>query len=224
MASFNANSLKGSVPQFFARLIRTAHTTQLTKRSAFSVFGALVMALWSAAPVHAQSNSALAIAKTPHTQTGAGGTVKALLTQYKVVKANDGTEKLEDASQIKPGDIIEYRVTYTNSGNEPVSGLLAKLPIPLGLQYQPKSAKPSGDLVQFSVGKGAFSPEPLMRTTVGKSERVPYAEYREIQWSLGRLPAHGEAAVTARVQVESLMPQVPAESAVPSPPPLSTRR
>lgn len=132
--------------------------------------------------------------------------VTVLLTQAKVVKGADGKEQLLDAATVKPGDVIEYRATYTNRSAKPVTGVVATLPIPEGLQYQPLTAKPGATLVQAAVKGGDYSAEPLIRTVAGKVQPVPYAEYRSLRWSLGQLPAGGSAAVSARAFVQVFVP------------------
>jgi uncharacterized repeat protein (TIGR01451 family) len=139
--------------------------------------------------------------------------VAAELTQFVVVKAADGKEQLLDASSVKPGDVLEYRVTYTNNTGKPVTGLVADLPIPEGLEYVPRSAKPGADLVKAAVKDGEYAAEPLMRKgKANKAEPVPYAEYRALRWTLGQLPAGGVAAVSARAKVEVVVPPAPKTS------------
>lgn len=142
--------------------------------------------------------------------------VTVVLTQFKVVKNAKGVEQLVDAAAVKPGDVIEYQATYKNNGKQAVSGLVANLPIPAGLEYLPKSARPGAKLVEVATSNGQFAAEPLMRPAAapGKpAEAVPYNEYRSVRWSLGQLPAGGEAAVTARARVEGAV--APAPTAVP---------
>ncbi|PLC04277.1 hypothetical protein CY658_19905 [Variovorax sp. RO1] len=141
-------------------------------------------------------------------------TVTVVLTQSKVVKGPDGNEQLQDAATIKPGDVIEYKATYTNNTGKPVKGLVADLPIPEGLEYLPRSAKPGASLVKAATKTAVFEPEPLVRKLPGgKTEPVPYNEYRMLRWSLGQLPANGSAAVSARAKVEA----VAAPTAAPAP-------
>lgn len=141
------------------------------------------------------------------------------LTQFKVVKDAKGVEQLVAAPSVMPGDVIEYKVTYKNTSTKSVGGLVADLPIPEGLEYLPKSAKPGAALVKAAAKDGEYAAEPLMRKLPGnKSEPVPYNEYRALRWSLGELPAGGVAAVTARAKVEAVVPTPPktAPASVPS--------
>ncbi len=132
--------------------------------------------------------------------------VAVVLKQSKVVKGPQGKEQLVEAASVKPGDILEYTATYTNHTGRAVSGLVANLPIPEGLEYLPRSAKPGATLVKAATKEGVFAPEPLARQVNGKSEPVPYNEYRSLRWELGQLPAKGVTAVTARAKVEEVVP------------------
>lgn len=142
--------------------------------------------------------------------------VKALLTQQRVVKNKNGSESLEDASKVKPGDILEYKVTYTNNTAQPIKNLVANLPIPQGLDYQPRSAKP-GVGVTFATSAGVYGAEPLIRKYGLKTEPVPYEDYRQLRWSLSELPAHGVSVVSARARVETVIPTTPAAATPASP-------
>ena len=139
----------------------------------------------------------------------AGQAIKATLTQFKVVRNANGSEKFEDAARVKPGDILEYRVTYTNVSAKPVTGLVANLPIPVGLAYQARSAKPGADLVRMATADGRFATEPLSHRVDGNTVPVPYQDYRQIRWTLGQLPAGESMGVTARAQVETSIQALP---------------
>jgi uncharacterized repeat protein (TIGR01451 family) len=130
--------------------------------------------------------------------------VDVVLVQSRVVKDAQGKEQLVAADAVKPGDVVEYRATYTNNTGKAVSGLAANLPIPEGLEYLPKSAKPGATLVKAAAKDGRFAAEPLSRVVNGKSEFVPYNEYRALRWDLGQLPANGVSSVSARARVEEV--------------------
>jgi uncharacterized repeat protein (TIGR01451 family) len=174
------------------------------------------------APVAAQS---AATAAPTNQASKPPQTVAVELGQFKVVTSADGKEQLVDASSVKPGDVLEYRATYTNHTGREVGGLVADLPIPEGLEYLPRSARPGATQVQAAVKDGLYAPEPLMRRTPdNKSEPVPYADYRALRWTLGRLPAGGVTAVSARAKVEVVVPPPPKTSAaVPQAPPVSAK-
>lgn len=151
-------------------------------------------------------------APTP-TEAAQKKTVAVVLTQAKVVKDAQGKEQLVAADSVKPGDVLEYTATYTNHTGKSVTGLVANLPIPEGLEYLPRSAKPGATLVKAATKDGAFAAEPLARNVNGKSEPVPYNEYRSLRWTLGQLPANGVTAVTARAKVEVVVPPAPVAAA-----------
>jgi uncharacterized repeat protein (TIGR01451 family) len=151
--------------------------------------------------------------------------VESVLTSNKVTLSADKKEVLVDAKDIKPGEIMEYRATYTNKSKAPVTNLLLNLPIPPGTEYQGGSAKPASGL-KATLGDGKFSPIPLKRKVKlpsGKEgeENVPFAEYRSLQWSLGELAAGKSVVVSARVRVSDVTPTVPATPASATPPPPS---
>lgn len=143
------------------------------------------------------SASALSLAAEPVTVS---------LEQFKVVKVKDGSEQFTAVSAIKPGDVIEYRVTYVNNTDGPVNDVMADLPIPSGMEYIPLSASSAANareaVVKATTGNSVFAAEPLLRKGAnGKSEPVSYSEYRGLRWSLGQLPAHLPKTVSARATV-----------------------
>lgn len=176
--------------------------------------------LGAACAFSALAQTGAAVAR-PEQAAVAPAAVTVELQQSKVVKAADGKEQLLDAASVKPGDVLEYTVTYTNKTGKAVSGLVADLPIPEGLEYLPRSAKPGATLVKAAVKDGEFAPEPLMRKARdGKTEPVPYSDYRALRWTLGQLPAGGVASVSARAKVEVVVPPAPkTASATPQAPP-----
>ncbi|MES2531865.1 MAG: hypothetical protein V4636_12565 [Pseudomonadota bacterium] len=152
-------------------------------------------------------------------QAASSKQVRAELTQVRVITDAQGKEQLEAAPTVKPGDVIEYRVKYTNSGAAAVKDIKAVLPIPEETEYLAKSGKPGSALLLAATKDGKYAAEPLMHTPSGKArpEPVPYADYRTLQWSLGQLPAGGVTEVSARVRVLSVVPPVAsAASATPS--------
>ncbi len=120
------------------------------------------------------------------------------------VTQEKGREVLVSALEAKPGEVIEYRATYTNRGTEPVREVWATLPIPAGLEFMPPSAAPAKLLASLD-GK-AYAPTPLMRreqTPAGIEvlREVPASEYRFLRWSLGTMPAKQSRTVSARARV-----------------------
>ena len=139
--------------------------------------------------------------------------VTVTLVQSKVVKDEKGAEKLIDASSVKPNDVIEYRVTYTNVTTKPVRSLIANLPIPEGLEYQASSAKPSRNVL-VAAENSLYSREPLVtKLPDGTKAPVPYSEYRHVRWNIGTLAPGASVEVIARAKVESFAANAPASAA-----------
>lgn len=195
-----------SLARFSASALSLASTARSMRQF---VAGAAVLGFGVAFAAGAYAQSRV-VAAAPATVQMTPSAVQAVLTQFKVVKSKEGVEKLEDASKVKPGDLIEYQVTYKNNGDKAVAGMMANLPIPAGLEYQPGSAKPGKPQVQVAAADGVYAAEPLTRTIAGKPEKLPYSDYRNIRWTLGDLPAHGVITVAARAQVEKIAVPTPA--------------
>jgi uncharacterized repeat protein (TIGR01451 family) len=125
------------------------------------------------------------------------------------VEIVDGQTVFKPAQVSKPGDVLEYRVKYTNRSASAATGLVANLPIPVGTTLVARSELPPGVLA--STDGAHFAPPPLMRA-VGQpdgSERqvpVPIEEYRALRWNLGTLAAGQSEQVQARVRVNSALP------------------
>jgi uncharacterized repeat protein (TIGR01451 family) len=135
----------------------------------------------------------------------ADGDVAVTLVAQRVMAESGSKETLLPADHAKPGDVIEYRATYRNSGTANVHQLAATLPIPVGSEFLARSASPAPSLA--SLDGRTFAPLPLkrrVRQADGRevTEDVPLREYRSLRWTLGTLPARGERIVRARVRLE----------------------
>ncbi len=133
----------------------------------------------------------------------ADGAVRVALTAQRVTTAN-GREVLVPAEKARPGDVIEYRATYTNDGASTARQMLATLPIPAGLEYLGGSAAPA--TVQASLDGRSFAPVPLTRKERLADGRVvvrevPASEYRWLRWPVGSLGSKRSFAVAARARV-----------------------
>ncbi len=155
--------------------------------------------------------AALGAGQLAHAQAARAGAEKKdavviQLSQKKVVVGPQG-EKLEDATSVKPGDVIEYRATYTNVSKQAVQGLVAQLPVPQGLEYQPRSARPSNATLQMAGPDAQYGVEPLQRKLAdGSVQALPYNEYRSMRWTIGQLQAGASVVVSARAKVEGASP------------------
>jgi uncharacterized repeat protein (TIGR01451 family) len=144
------------------------------------------------------------------------GSVTVDLKGQKVLKGTDGKEKFESAGKAKPGEVIEYKAVYRNKGKKEAANVLATIPVPLGTEYIPDSAKPAD--VTASLDGKQFAPVPLKRMVKlpsGKEEmhNVPYEEYRSLRWDMKILEPGKSATVSLRVKISTTEPakQAPAK-------------
>lgn len=162
--------------------------------------------------LHAQTATPAAPAQKPD--------IESILTAKKVELTDDKKERLIEAKSAKPGEVIEYVVTYNNKGKTAVRDVLATLPIPADTIFVRNSAKPG--TAKASLGDGNFSAIPLKRKVKlpsGKEEEieVPFSEYKALQWSLGELAAGKSVVVLARVRVSDAPNTAPAPATPPVP-------
>ena len=91
----------------------------------------------------------------------AAGDVPVSLSAHRVQVDTKGKETFTAGDEAKPGEIIEYRAVYHNAGSASVTGLVATLPIPRGMEYLPTTAKPGK--AEASLDGTTFAPIPLTR-------------------------------------------------------------
>lgn len=149
---------------------------------------------------------AIALSFLLATSAVAEGDVTVVLSAARVVVGEHGAEQLVATENVHPGDVVEYRATYSNQGEGAVRGLAATLPIPPGTIYQPTTLV---DRVEASTDGVSFAPVPLVRRVTGpdgrlRTEEVPASEYRALRWQIGELPANASRSVAARVLVPSV--------------------
>lgn len=102
-----------------------------------------------------------------------------------------------------PGDVIEYRLTFTNLTEGPVSDVVLNDPIPEGLVFVPGSVTAStADLmVDYSIDAGlSWSENPVIEVDVaGESvtRPAPADAYTHVRWTITGEVSPG-AQVTAR--------------------------
>lgn len=133
----------------------------------------------------------------------ADGDVTVTLHAARVTMAN-GREVLAPADQAKPGEVLQYRAVYTNTGKRDVRQLMATLPIPAGVEYLPTTAAPAAVLA--SLDGRTYAAVPLTRkerTADGREVivEIPASEYRFLRWAVGQLPAKQTRTMTARMRV-----------------------
>lgn len=109
----------------------------------------------------------------------------------KVVTRPDGRELFVPAAEVSPSDVIEYRLTYANDGQQAVRNVAIVDPVPDGTRYVELSAtRPQHGSVKFSIDSGKTyhdwpvqytrtDPDGTIRTYVATPEMVTH-----IRWTL----------------------------------------
>lgn len=131
------------------------------------------------------------------------GQVSSLLQAFRVV-VKDGAETFLDAAKARPGDLLEYRLTYENGTGGAIGNLQATLPIPTGMAFVPNTAAPAGALA--SLDGVTFAAMPLMQEQKQadgsvKKVPVPVEQYRSLRWTVPTLKAGDRATMAARVRI-----------------------
>lgn len=107
-----------------------------------------------------------------------------------LVTTDDGTqeERFTAATEAIPGQVIEYRIFATNTGETtlPAGRVTITGPIMDGFEFVPRSATPSSErvLTEFSVDGENFGSPPIL---VGEGDERRVAEpteYRAVRWTL----------------------------------------
>lgn len=156
----------------------------------FRISAAALLSLALVVPAWAQLAPAAAPAAASTQQQQP---ITVVLSQKKVVKDERGRETLVEADTVKPNDVLEYRAVYKNVSTKPVKSVAANLPLPEGLEYMPGSAQPKKG-VQFAPASGTYGAEPLTRKLPnGRTENLPYNEYRQARWVFDELAPGAEA-------------------------------
>ena len=132
--------------------------------------------------------------------------VDSFMEALRVIEDQDGRETFEEARSARPGEVIEYRLTYKNSESTPVSQLKAKGPVPAGTRYVADSARSDVRArLRFSHDGGVtWQAAPLKRKAAdGKGEEVvPPEHYSHVQWTAGQPLEKGKPQTYSyRVQV-----------------------
>jgi uncharacterized repeat protein (TIGR01451 family) len=147
----------------------------------------------------------LAIASSHAIAKDEGAKVIGTLDQNRIVMV-DGKEVAQAADKVAPGDLLQYRVRYSNSGSTVANNLVVTLPIPKGLEFAATTDVPKAALA--SLDGERFEAMPIrrsMRQADGKEilRDVPLSQYRALRWQVEQLAAGKTVTFTARARVEN---------------------
>jgi uncharacterized repeat protein (TIGR01451 family) len=105
-----------------------------------------------------------------------------------------------DPNTVEPGDVVEYRLVFTNITGRPINNIQFTDPLPEGMHYLQGTAGADRENVdvEFSLDGGtSYSELPMVEVVVdGKTELRPASPevYTDIRWTV-----HGEVQPDARV-------------------------
>lgn len=128
----------------------------------------------------------------------------------KVVANDDGGESYVPAKEAAPKDVIEYRLTYSNSGREVLRNVSVTDPIPVGTEYLEETATvPQGGAVVFSIDNGkTFHAWPIRVKTTSEDGTEVWVEatadqVTHIRWAFaGELDPEAEVLISYRAIIK----------------------
>lgn len=115
-----------------------------------------------------------------------------------------------------PGDVIEYRLVFTNTRDFEMKNVAFQDPIPGGLSYLPMTARSSREdvIVEYSIDSGKTWSERPMAEVVVEGKKVtrpaPPEMYTNVRWRVTGMVAPGasvEAQFRARVSAPAAAPR-----------------
>lgn len=114
----------------------------------------------------------------------AEGPLKSKMVALHVSVDQNGSETLMAQEEVVPGDVLEYKLTYENTGSNALSGLVVSVPVPYATRYVSESAKTSTPgTFEVSIDQGlTWQSPPVYRSTLSGDELVPASEYDFVRW------------------------------------------
>jgi uncharacterized repeat protein (TIGR01451 family) len=113
------------------------------------------------------------------------------LEAYRVVVNDEGVEKFLPADNARPADVIEYRLVYTNTGDQPIQQVLITDPVPFGTRLlNPGARQTRAAKAEYSIDGGKkFQPWPILvkKTNEKGEEKLTEATpdmVTHIRWTL----------------------------------------
>ena len=126
--------------------------------------------------------------------------LKAEMTVFQVDAGKKNKKELKATDQVKPKDVLEYRVDYSNASSNSLKNLKLNLPLPEFVTYTGQSAPKD---TYASLDGKSFAKAPLTRIENGKKVNVPLREYRALQWNVNELKPKQKISVSAQVRVNA---------------------
>ena len=92
------------------------------------------------------------------------------LQAYKITVDADGKERLTATEEAVPGDLLEYRIEYENTGDGALSSVVVRIPVPSEMEFVADSERASvSSIFEASInGGGDVAKEPLKEMVEGE--------------------------------------------------------
>ena len=137
--------------------------------------------------------------------------IELVITQTKeVAETKNGARavRMVPVKEAAPGDVLEYTLGYSNTGDEVARDAVIDDPIPKGATYQAGSATGEGAEISFSADGGkSYAPAVKLsyeiRLPSGQLERrtATPVDYTHLRWTVKAIPPGGTGKVTFRVRL-----------------------
>lgn len=133
------------------------------------------------------------------------GPLVSTLQAYKITVDADGKEQLTATEEAVPGDLLEYRIEYENTGDGALSSVVVRIPVPSEMEFVADSERASvSSIFEASInGGGDWAKEPLKEMVEGEMKEINPTRYTNIRWIPAQQVAAGEKMTFSyRAEVE----------------------
>jgi len=120
----------------------------------------------------------------------AKGPVEGTIQAFIVAQDKNGNEIIEETTQAEPGQVMEYRLRFSNQGDSAVKGLKIVDPIPVQTTFIPDSDSTAVSAVfEVSIDGGkTFESTPVVRIETqadGTQKKIiiPPEQYTHLRWN-----------------------------------------
>lgn len=111
------------------------------------------------------------------------------MAAYVVSVDAKGKETLQAATEVEPGQTVEYKLTYQNVSDKALKGLVVTGPVPAATHYIAKSARAQAKAnLEVSIDGGkTFEKEPVKRIVTNEAGKkvetiIPPEKYTHLRW------------------------------------------
>ena len=113
------------------------------------------------------------------------------------------------ATEVQPGEVLIFTLTYSNKGDEKATNVVVNNPVPKETAYMLDSAKGAGSEIKFSIDGGKNYKRPSLLTYEIKGldgkpvrKKASSEQYTHVRWIISAVPpgSGGELSYRARVK------------------------